>query len=336
MRLRLILLFAVVLAFVSCKKDDEENPTKGDDQDEVPTWGDQTPLPEVKGQATFRLSGPEDYVNVMEEFMPRMPNFPKATAKEGKMIGFVADLSGKPLEGAYVGVRSSVIGGSYSSASAQTDENGYYEILVPWGAAEIWAAGYTIDYGTGKAAIGLYPEDGKVENFESTKGIVKNFVLLSYGLADEEEIAEKPWSSGGYFGGSIYISYNLGDPDDIWAPAGSLPFDAEIEITLTPKGETLYGENKSFTIVKEVESLNFTINNIPVGLYTISAKLKDGRDLKLKQIGPYVSLYPHHGLKPKEAQGSADVWFTPMGVEASYGNPSYGPWRPVDIRVELP
>lgn len=334
MKSKWLFAIAVLLGLCCCETTSPGDPDQAGDDN--PSWGAQSPLPVVGGEAAFALTGADDHVNVMESFMPRMPNFPKAKAKEGKMTGFVADLSGKPLEGAYVGVRSSIVGGSYSSASGETDENGYYEILIPWGAAEIWAAGYSIAYGTGKAAVGLYPADGKVQPFESTKGMVKNFVLLSYGLADEDERAEKPWSSGGYFGGSLYVNYSLGDPDDIWAPKGSLPYDAEIQIKLTPDEGTLYGETKTFTITKKVENRNFTINNIPVGRYTITVALKDGRPLKMRQTGPYVSTYPHHGLKPKEAVGSAQVWFTPMGVEAKSASPNRGSWRPVDIKVELP
>ncbi len=338
MRSSVLLLIAVLFGLSCCNKtaDKPDDPDPVEVEEEKPSWGAQPPLPVVSGEAAFTLTGADDHVNVMESFKPRIPKFPKVKAVEGKIVGFVADLSGKPLEGAYVGVRSTLVGGSYSSASGETDENGYYEILIPWGAAEIWAGGYSISYGTGKAAIGLYPADGKVQSFESTKGMVKNFVLLTYGLADEDERAEKPWSSAGYFGGSLYINYSLGDPDDIWASKGSLPYDAEIQIKLTPDGGTLYGEKKTFTITKMVENHNFTINNIPVGRYTITAVLKDGRPLKLRQTGPYISTYPHHGLKPKEALGSAQVWFTPMGVEALYGTPNRGCWRPVDIKVELP
>ncbi|MDQ3650398.1 MAG: pollen Ole e 1 allergen/extensin family protein [Acidobacteriota bacterium] len=63
----------------------------------------------------------------------------------GKVRGYVKDSMGKPLQGAYVGVRSSAVGGAYSGASGETDANGYYEIAVPWGAAHFYAAGYTID-----------------------------------------------------------------------------------------------------------------------------------------------------------------------------------------------
>ncbi|WP_225000297.1 carboxypeptidase-like regulatory domain-containing protein [Cesiribacter sp. SM1] len=302
---------------------------------EEPAWGPQTPAPEVKGEVHFQVSAQDDYLNVMESMMPRVPNFPQVSVKEGKVRGFVADLNGNPLAGAFVGVRSSAVGGYYSSASAETDENGYYEILVPWGATHFWSGGYTIDYGTGRAALSLYPADSKLESFESTTGKVKNFVLLSYGLADADHRAEKPWSSGGYFGGALFLNYNIGDPDDIWAARGSLPPDAEILITLTPL-ETLYGESRSFVITKKVGSTSLSLNNIPIGRYTISASLKDGRQLKLRQTGPYVSTYPHHGLKPKEATGSAEVLFTPMGVEASSALPNYGGWRPVDIKLELP
>jgi hypothetical protein len=318
---------------------DTQKPDDKDPDDKIPSWGKQPALPAVAGEDAFALAAADGHVNVMKNFMPRMPSFPKLKLTPGKMTGFVADLSGKPLKGAFVGVRSTVVGGSYSSADDETDENGFYEILVPYGAAEVWAAGYSIDYGSGKAAIGLYPEDGDMESFQSDKGLVKNFVLLSYGLADEDERAEKPWSSAGYFGGALYLSYNMGDPGDIWASVGSLPYNSEIEIKLTPKGEMLYGETKTFTITKNVGDASFgscTINNLPVGLYTMSAKMKDGRPLKLRQIGPYVSSYPHHGLKPKEAVGSVEVWFTPMGVKASFGTPNYGSWRPVDIKVELP
>lgn len=332
--IKFILLFAILFA-VSCD-DEKGGDPKPDDSPSGPVWGDPMPLPDIKGESKFQLSGSDSYVNVMQETMPDIPEFPTVRVAEGMLRGFVADLSGRPVEDAFIGVRSSLVGGSYSSASSKTDENGYYEIIVPMGAAEIWAAGYSFNYGTGKASVGLYPADGDLGSFPSTTGLVKNFVLLSYGLADEDVRAEKPWSPGGYFGGSLLISYTLGDPDDIWATPGSLPFDSEIEIELTPVAATFYGENRTFTISKKVENLNFYINNLPIGKYRINARLKDGRELRIRQVGPYVDQYPHHGLQPKDAVGEIEVWFTPMGVASESGTPNYGNWRPVDIRVELP
>ncbi len=326
---RPVLLLLCSLFLTACPNGNEPDPDM-----EKPVWGTQPPLPKVSGEASFTLSATQNAVNVMEKVMPRMPVFPVLQAKEGKLTGFVADLSGKPLEDAYIGVRSTLIGGAYSSASATTDANGYYEILIPTGAADIYAAGYSISYGGGKAAIGLYPADGKLGVFESTKGLVENFVLLSYGLADAGDWQSKPSSSSGYFGGTLYINYPVAESDDPWAAPSSLPEGADIEIKLTPAGEMLYGENKTFIITKkaDTQNRNFYINNIPVGLYTISAKLSDGRQLKLMELGNANAF----GLDPKEALSQAKVRFMPVDTKPNMVLPNYGSWNEVNIRLELP
>ncbi|HEV7330195.1 MAG TPA: carboxypeptidase-like regulatory domain-containing protein [Flavisolibacter sp.] len=307
----------------------------GDDNtpDKVPSWGTQTPIPTVDGHVSFSLTPDNDYINVMESAMPKIPNYPPLTAKAGKLRGFVADLSGKPLADAFIGLRSA--GTVYIAASAETDANGYYEIPIPLGGADLWAAGYTIDYGSGRAALSLYPTDGRTALSNSGAGIVKNFVLLSYGLASANERAEKPWSSGGYFGGSLRFNYSL--YDNMWTPKG-LPEGSEVVIRLTPQvGTTFYGETRSFTIKRTIGNSNgnFVVNNIPIGTYQIQAALADGRIIKMHQSGPYVSLYPHQGLQPRTATGTAKVLFTPMGVENNSANANYGGWRPVDITLEL-
>jgi hypothetical protein len=208
---------------------------------------------------------------------------------------------------------------------------------IPLGGADIYAAGYTINYGTGgRAAMSLYPTDGSTELSSPGSGVVKNFVLLSYGLADADERAEKPWSSAGYFGGSLRFDYSLFD--DLWNPKG-LPEGAEVEIKLTPEGgTTLYGEARSFTIVRQIGegNGNFVVNNIPVGKYAITTRLKNGSPIKMEYTGPYVSTYPKQGLQPREATGSATVLFTPMAVEAKAASANYGYWRPVTITLEQP
>lgn len=322
-------LFAFLL-LAGCNKSDGV----GTDANGQQAWPDQTPVPAVTGQASFSLTPDMDYVNVMENTMPRMPAFPKAKQKELKLTGYVADLSGKPLKGAYIGLRSP--GTVYIAASAETNENGYYEMSIPLGGADIYAAGYAVDYGTGRAAMSLYPADGQVSLSNPGAGVVKNFVLLSYGLADASKRASEPWSSAGYFGGALRFDYSL--YDDMWNRAG-LPAGAEVEIKLTPQANTtLYGETKSFTIVRKIGqgNGNFVVNNLPIGIYDISTKLKDGRQVTMKYTGPYVSLYPHHGLQPREATGTAKVLFTPMSVEAKSANANYGYWRPVTITLSMP
>lgn len=327
MRMTTFFLAMIVMAS-SCKK------SGGTEQDAQPSWPAQTAVPAVNGEAAFSLTATDDYINVMEATVPRMPNYPQAKRKELKMCGYVADLSGKPLQKAFIGLRSA--GTVYIAASALTDTTGYYEMNIPLGGADIWAAGYTINYGTGKAAMSLYPTDGQTGLSTPAAGVVKNFVLLSYGLADEDERAEKPWSSAGYFGGSLRFDYTLYDA--MWNEHG-LPENSEVELKLSPEaGTTLYGETRSFKITRNIGNSNgnFIVNNIPVGKYNITAKLKDGRQLKMRYTGPYVSLYPHHGLQPREAVGTAKVLFTPMGVENKSANANYGGWRPVTITLQLP
>jgi hypothetical protein len=51
--------------------------------------------------------------------------------KAGFLRGYVKDACGKPLQGAYIGVRATAVGGLYSGAHAETDEKGFYEIRIP-------------------------------------------------------------------------------------------------------------------------------------------------------------------------------------------------------------
>ena len=296
---------------------------------------DQTKRTNSSNAQTFSLPASAEFVNVMGNEMPKMPAFPNVAKKPGKVRGYVKDLSGKPLEGAYIGIRSSMVGGYYSGADSETDANGFYEIEVPRGAAHFYAAGYTIDYGEGRAAVALHPADGKAESFASAAGAVENFVLLPYGIADRDEASEKPWFSSSYYGGAIRIEYDI-NSGDMWASKGSLPAGAEIEITLTPDGEMLGGgAQKSFVIRRPTGgNNNFNINNIPVGSYQISAKLTSGKALKMKKTG-YGST-PLFGLNPGEAIGSAKILFTPNGAKTLSAQPNRGNWNAAAVKLELP
>lgn len=314
---------------VGCNKSGEA----GTDANGQGKWPQQTPLPAVTGEAGFQLSPSDLYVNVMQNSMPRMPNFPSAKQKQLMMNGYVADLTGKPVEGAFIGLRSQ--GTVYIAASTETDANGYYEMNIPLGGADIYVAGHAIQYGNGKAALSLYPADGRTSLTNPGAGVIKNFVVMSYGLADEDERNNNPGFPSGYFGGALMFDYVLHDP--LWEPTG-LPEGAEVEIKLTPvTGTTLYGEAKSFTIVRTIGNGNgfFNVNNIPVGQYNITARLKDGRQLKMKQTGPHVTQYPNHGLQPKEGTGTATVWFTAMTSDRKAPPVNYGYWRTVPIKLSL-
>ncbi|WP_460977707.1 hypothetical protein [Spirosoma knui] len=333
MNAKLFFLGALVL-LAGCKKD-PVFPGGG----ESATWGAQPALPAVSGEAQLRLDAGDDYVSVMGNTFPRMPVFPDLKPKAGIVRGYVADLAGKPLEGAYIGIRSTATGGYYSGASDETDANGYYEITIPWGAADFYAAGYTIDYGEGRAVMSLYSADGKLGSFPSKDGLVKNFVLLSYGVLNKDRVSQHPNDPTNYAGGSFYITYNVADPTSVYNPATYIPENAEIEVTLTPDGPGLYGERKSFVITKKVSTLNynFLVMNVPVGRYTINATLKKGPALHLEAVGRYASISPYFGLQPTEATGTAKLLFTPDSQSGdSMTLPNRGNWGSLQIKVELP
>ncbi|RFS22569.1 carboxypeptidase regulatory-like domain-containing protein [Chitinophaga silvatica] len=326
--------FVAALILAGCSKSGDSS---GAPEGENITWGQQPQLPTVSGDVTFNLSATQDQVNVMGTTNPRMPNFPSLTAKAKTLRGFVADLSGKPIKGAYIGIRATLDGGLYSGASGETNEKGYYEISLPSGAIHFYAAGYTIDYGQGRATVGLYAADGNVNGFAYQNGAVKNFVLLSYGVANPDMLSQRPKDETNYFGGSIYVSYPLHDPDDPIPTLGELPLNAEIVLTLKPDGNGLFGENKTFIINKKVGTKNFNINNIPVGKYTITAKLKDGRQLKIRGIGANSINWPNYGVLPREATGTASIFFTPLyNSTPATVLPHAGNWRNVELKLELP
>ena len=330
MNTKLYIMVALLLA--GCSKD-----PSAIDGGKPAGWGEQPALPVVSGSATFTLDAADDYVNVMGNTMPRMPNFPALAPKQGVVRGYVADLSGKPLQGAYIGVRSTATGGYYSGASDETDANGYYEITIPWGATDFYAAGYSIDYGGGRATVGLHPADGKLGSFPSTDGLVKNFVLLSYGIYNKELASQKPRDQSNYAGGSFYITYNVGDPSDFFTPPNYIPEDAEIQVTLTPDGPGLYGENKTFVIHKKasLQNYNFLIMNVPVGRYTISAKLKDGKSLQMEAVGRYAATSSSFGLLPAKATGTAKLLFTPDTQNGdSMTLPGRSNWGSLQIKVD--
>ncbi|HEX8636959.1 MAG TPA: hypothetical protein VF692_02770, partial [Pyrinomonadaceae bacterium] len=159
------------------------------------------------GTKTISIDGETDYVNVMGDEMIAMPQFSALAKKPGKARGYVKDWTGKPLTGAYIGVRASGLGGKYAGAHTETDAKGYYEINIPWGTADFYAAGYTIDYAAGRAALGLQPADGETGGFASAEGAVENFVLFPYGAISNSDSSENPRLASAYYGGSISLNF---------------------------------------------------------------------------------------------------------------------------------
>lgn len=336
MKFKQIIFVALLLA--GCSKPDAD--TTGDggkpggqSGGDVPAWGVQPPLPVVNGVETLTQMGEEFYLNVMGNTQARMPNFPVLTTKPGYLRGFVADLSGKPLEGAYIGIRSTI--GGTTGDYALTDSRGYYEINLPYGAITFYSTGYKMSYAGNEAVIGLYPADGNTDGFASETGKVKNFVLESYGLGNPAEVARQPSNPSNYYGGSIYIDYNLSYFSGT-APNGYVKLDEIMEITLTPDGPGIFGENKAFKIIKKINNNGrTTILNIPVGKYTITAKMQDGRKLKMSETGTLKHSWPGLGLKPDQTTGPSTILFTPTFQRSlNMATAGYSNWQKLSILFE--
>lgn len=284
--------------------------------------------------AKFTVGTMSNYVNVMGKEAPPIPKFPPLDKKPGVVHGYIKDAAGNPLQGAVVGVRATLVGGRYSGASAESDEEGYYEIQVPYGAAHFYTAGYTVDYGDGRAALALHPADGKLESFTSEKGSVENFVLLTYGIASRDELSEHPSFGSTYYGGVLYIGHHTAEPNDTLSPPNYLRTGTEIVVTLTPEGPLLDGSaGKTFSVRKAVDGTGFSLINIPVGIYKIEAKRADGQPLNMRLNKPMGLAF---GITPTETTGEATLTLYPDGANAAVVTPARGNWESVEVYVDIP
>jgi hypothetical protein len=267
-------------------------------------------------------------LNVMKNAMPKIPTFPTVQPKPGFVRGYVQDLKGKPLQNAKLGVRSTAVGGAYSGAQGKTDAQGYYEIAVPFGVAHFYNAGYSIDYGEGRAALGLHPADGELDGFASNVGGVENFVLLPYGIANRDDVQDDPHYAGNYYGGAVSLSYSVSDEGT------DLPPNSEIEFTLKPQAPLIDGsQGRTIIIHKRVGTWfgQLYIVNIPITTYGVTANLVGGGALRIKETGPNGGAA--FGIEPKEAVGAVALQLRPGTAKAEMALPAHGNWDSISLSL---
>jgi hypothetical protein len=274
------------------------------------------------------------WINVMGNEMPAMPQFPNLAPKPGRVRGYVRDWTGKPLAGAELGVRSSYLAGYYSGAQGKTDANGYYEIVVPRGSAHFYNAGYQIEWGGGLAAVSLHPADGKLDSFVTTDGAVENFVMLPYGITSRENLQENSHLPSTFYGGALFLGWYSVAADDNNAPAFAVRAGGTLEVVLKPEGAMLDGSAGRTIIIRKTLGISgsFRIHNIPLGRYRITVRA-NGRPLKIADNKKYDPLF---GMTPVESTGDASILFTPESAKASSPAPQYGGWKWIDIGVSTP
>ncbi len=286
------------------------------------------------GPIQLQIDASKNWVNVMKTATPTIPAFQALQVKPGFVRGFVKDIKGKPLQNAHLGVRATAVGGYYSGAQGKTDARGYYEIRVPAGAVHFYNAGYTIDYGEGRAALGLHPADGDLNSFASQKGNVENFVALPYGITNRDKAQDQPHYSGNYYGGYLYLDWTIADENPTWVLPGDIPANSEIVVTLTPQA-SIYGglPGRQIVIRKNIanSSQPQAVLNLPITTYKLSAKLADGTPLKLKETGPRSS--SAFGIEPKQGAASADLQFRPNTAQAAMAGAGLGSWDTVSVKL---
>lgn len=284
-------------------------------------------------QSGFTINGTTGYVNVMGNQRKPIPAFPSLNKKKGWAIGYVKDSYGKPIAGAMIGVRATGYGGYSSGASAASNEKGYYEVMIPWGAADFYAGAVMLDYEGAPAAMSLFPADSNLNSFPGPDGIVKNFVLLPYGRCRPERVATQPHLSFNYLGAAISIEYSTFEKGDIFALPGQFEMNSEFEIKLIPEELLHASEKRTFIIRKTAYYNSLKILNIPVGRYKIEArKLPGGEPLKLES--EFYNPRPEYGMKPSKATGSATVSFIPKTADPGTTMPYHGNWDEVRILLK--
>ncbi|MGN6418211.1 MAG: hypothetical protein ACTHMC_12005 [Pseudobacter sp.] len=284
-------------------------------------------------QSSFTVDGSTGYVNVMGNQRKQLPSFPSLTKKKGWATGYVLDSYGKPVPDAVIGVRATGYGGYSSGSSAVTNEKGYYEVMIPWGAADFYAGAAVVEYEGAPASMSLFPADSNLRSFPGPEGIVKNWVLLPYGRCRPERVASQPHFSFNYLGAAISIEYSTFEKGDIFAIPGQLELNSEFEIRLIPEALFHAAEKRTFIIRKTAYSSSLQILNIPVGRYRIEAKkLPGGEALKLEST--FYNPRPEYGMKPTKATGSATVSFIPKSADAGITTPYHGNWDDVRIIIK--
>jgi hypothetical protein len=289
---------------------------------------------------SFQIDDRTDYVNVMSNQTPALPQFPAVSKRAGYIRGYVKNVLGEPIGGAKLGLKSARIYDSYAAASAETDANGFYEIKIPLGGARFDYAGFTVKYSRGSAALGLHPADGKLsESYPAATGGVENFVMLPYGVADADDATGNPHYRSNYYGGTLLLRYFIAPPGQDPSDFGRmLAGGSEIVITLAPVSVLSDGSNfaRAFEIRKRIEDSSigeFYICNVPVGRYEMTVKQANGKPLRMKQKNPTDSVF---GIQPAETAGSASLVFNPLSADAKTAVAARGNWTDLEIIVERP
>jgi hypothetical protein len=238
-----------------------------------------------------------DANDAMRGRIPKNPIFPKITPKKGTVRGWIRTIDGKPLGGAQNIAQSSYAGGFRTSSKARSNAMGLYEIVLPVGICEVVNADVKIRYNGKSYLLPLHPADGELNTFSSGAGHIENFVLRTYGPANDDYDRNPEWGTN-YYGGRIRVQWFSTD-----IPDGN----GKVEITMTPEGALLDGSKGSILIFTlPQKSGEHFLNDIPIGKYQMS--------VRFLQNGKYSVIKPKK-LWDENASNSLQIEFKSMQGE---------------------
>lgn len=181
----------------------------------------------------------------------KTPAFPPLAKKPSTVRGWVKDGAGRPIAGARVAVYSSAAGGYRTTHTGRSNAQGLYEVLLPMGVGEVAEGTCRVTYNGAQYDLPLSPVAGEFHTFDIKSGHVENFVLRTEGE----------------YGGTLRVLDNV--------DRGTL------ELTLTPAGRLLDGTPGRTFVYRypagDVSGETF-LNGLPLGRYTLKARLLDDGD----------------------------------------------------------
>ncbi|MDF2439228.1 MAG: hypothetical protein JWN98_212 [Abditibacteriota bacterium] len=204
------------------------------------------------------------------------------------VIGRVSTNGGKPISGAELSIYGTTARGDRSHFATTTNASGLYSQRVPDGIYGVGAQ-LTTRFNGKNYRFNLHPEDGKTGiTHDAAPGILKNFRWKISGLKPRETAgAPGAYNEGPkYYGGYISVSSEeKGFGGVVYFPKG-----ATIVINLTPRGKLIDGSPARVKTFRRrfdadvIRSLNWYLTDVPVGLYSLSARLilADGNSQPIK------------------------------------------------------
>ena len=184
-----------------------------------------------------------------------------ANPPSGIVNGRVTDTQGRPVEGAAVIINNTVY--FNRNIVVTTDATGFYQYKMP--ATDSWyVRGYVkVNFRGNEYELPLHPDFTGA--FTGAAGKTVNLQWKLTGAIPSE------FGTGGYYGGSAVAQPGY----DMYDLTG-------VQLTLVPEGALIDGSTGATitqTVVKRSDG--FVIQDIPIGRYTITAKL-NGQALYLK------------------------------------------------------